>query len=189
MDWLAPIGAAALTGVLSLAGLLLRNSTPRELQRAQELTKALNSMEQESAIVKFGRAVRDDQILSWALRATVAPSSGARALFGVLWGMSMTVAALAIVPLAIGIVAQAQGGHDQTAALTTLVMTAISGILLGFSVIPAKRHASQINSLRLRFRETWGLPPSMKMKNFDDPLPTPGQFEREYRHPTDAEVA
>jgi hypothetical protein len=181
MDWLATLGAAAITGLLALAGSALYQAAPRELRRARQLSVELESMNADSPTARLIEAARDDLVATSVIRTTITPWSLSRGIALALIGASVTLSVIALVPLIFGIMAAANGEPDDVAALLTATLIGSSAALLLIALIPAIHSDKRVRKLRMDVRARWGLPAELKMNRFSDRVPTPPEQSRTSR--------
>lgn len=173
MEWLATLGAAAITGLLALVGTLVQRAVPRELRRARQLSAELETMEAGSPAARLAEAARDDLVATSVIRTVVSPWSPARGITFALIGAAMVLATLALVPLVHGLLSMSRAVPSDMSALLVLTLWGSAVLLLGLALIPAIYFDRRIKELRSRFRETWELPDPIEMQRFSDPIPRP----------------
>lgn len=171
------LATALITGVFSLAGIVLQRAAPRELRRARQLSAELEAMDAGSPAARLVAAARDDLVAASVIRAMVMPRSAARTTASVLFVMAIAVAVLALIPVIYGLGATANGGSDDAATTYTVSLACCSAVLLVIGQISAAHYGSRVQRLRARVRDAWDLPDELRITRFADELPVP--------HPSD----
>ncbi|WP_194410821.1 hypothetical protein [Microbacterium cremeum] len=171
MDWVATLGAAAITAIGTYAGVRIQHAGPRELRHAQQLSAEIERMDAASPVASFATAARDDLVVSWAVRTAVTPWSAARALTFLLLGASIALSLIALVPTLLGVIATLREQPAPAATMMSLAMTGVAAVLLTAATVPARSYNHKLRRLRQRFRTEWDLPQELQLRTFAQPIP------------------